>query len=57
MSRRWDDSLPRDDDGVFPPCAHPAGCDEPVAVDDQQFRYAFCPQHLLDVTEPEPRSA
>ena len=57
MSRRWNDSLPKDDDGQFPPCAHESGCDEPVAVDDQGFRYPLCPQHLLDVSEPEVRSA
>ena len=54
MNRRWDDSLPKDDDGAFPPCAFEAGgecCDEPVAVDAAGFRYAFCPHHLLTASE------
>ena len=49
MNRRWDDTfLP--DDGMAPPCRW---CDEPAAEDDDGFVYVDCPQHLLEVSEPE----
>lgn len=58
MNRCWDDSLPKDDDGVFPPCQYVADgwdqpCGDPVAVDDSGFTYVHCPAHLLAVSEPE----
>lgn len=57
MSRRWEDTFPVDEDGVFPPCEYvepgwDEPCADPVAVDSSGFTYAHCPAHLLTVSEP-----
>lgn len=62
MNRRWEDTQPLDDAGMYPPCPYTeAGwtdvCGDPVAVDDSQFTYEFCPAHLLAASEPERKAS
>ena len=57
MNRRWNDTQPQDEDGVFPPCPYMEDdwdqvCGDPVAVDEAGFTYTVCPAHLLVVSEP-----